>query len=150
MVNRSMSKMKHLLRKLHIGASFNEHNRLGETGPTINPTQPPSSSSLSASAMTRVGSVDSVERTTPVDTVDNSINFNFFEEEYQVQLALAISASDPNSRDDPESVQIKAAEQLSLGYPRATESETLVDFLSLRYGVGYRFFFSLFNFCLCG
>lgn len=134
MVNRSMSKMKHLLRKLHIGASFNEHNRLGETGPTINPTQPPSSSSLSASAMTRVGSVESVERTTPVDTVDNSINFNFFEEEYQVQLALAISASDPNSRDDPESVQIKAAEQLSLGYPRATESETLVDFLSLRYG----------------
>ena len=37
------------------------------------------------------------------------------EEEFQVQLALAISASNLDARDDPENDQIRAATMLSLG-----------------------------------
>lgn len=37
------------------------------------------------------------------------------EEEFQVQLALAISASNSDCRDDPEKDQIRTATMLSLG-----------------------------------
>ncbi|KAI7988840.1 Vacuolar sorting protein 3 [Camellia lanceoleosa] len=50
-----------------------------------------------------------------VESAENSVDFNFFEEGFQVQLALAISVSDPDSREDPETVQIKDAKQISLG-----------------------------------
>ncbi|KAF8393527.1 hypothetical protein HHK36_021771 [Tetracentron sinense] len=137
-----MSKMKHLLRKLHIGGSVNEHQRLGENRPTTSssPSPSPSSSVISSSAgstFTRNRDPDSAERATgtvsvpvPVPatavSVDNSVDFNFFEEEFQVQLALAISASDPDAGEDPESVQIKAAKQLSLGRsPAVTENDSL-------------------------
>lgn len=76
-----------------------------------------------------------VASTTTAD--DGSADFNFFEEEFQVQLALAISASD--DRDDPESKQIKAAKRMSLGCSHAAphDDETLVEFLSLRYWVSF-------------
>lgn len=57
-------------------------------------------------------------------------DFNFFEEEFQVQLALAISVSDPGGGGDAETAQIKAAKQISLG---RSPDETLVDSLSRRY-----------------
>lgn len=47
-----------------------------------------------------------------------------------MQLALAISVSDPEAREDRETAQIKAAKQRSLGCP---PSQTLVEVLSLRY-----------------
>ncbi|XP_057957871.1 probable serine/threonine-protein kinase SIS8 [Malania oleifera] len=124
-----MSRMKHLLRKLHIGGGLNEHHRMAdarpEPVPVSNPSPPlaPSSSSSSSSAP-----LPSPSPTTP--------DFNFFEEEFQVQLALAISASDPSAgREDPETAQIKAAKRISLigCLPPVPESETLVEFLSLRY-----------------
>ncbi|PIA64364.1 hypothetical protein AQUCO_00100088v1 [Aquilegia coerulea] len=163
-----MSKMKHLLRKLHIGGNVNnEHqNRVGggagvETRPPINNNNnnnnnnnssatSPSSSSIPPSSITTTSSSSAnVSRTrlpaapAVVDvatTIDNSnssaVDFNFFEEEFQVQLALAISASDPDGREDPETVQIKAAKQLSLvgcSPSSIVSEESLFEFLSLRY-----------------
>ncbi|XP_042507381.1 probable serine/threonine-protein kinase SIS8 isoform X2 [Macadamia integrifolia] len=153
-----MSKMKHLLRKLHIGGAVNEHQRLGETRPSNSSSSSSSSSSSTwssssssssaavssvssstGSTLTRNRVVDSSERTSggavqAVASSDSSADFSFFEEEYQVQLALAISASDPDGREDPEAVQIKAAKRMSLGCPASVSAdETLVEYLSLRY-----------------
>ncbi|KAK9273449.1 hypothetical protein L1049_018259 [Liquidambar formosana] len=126
-----MSRMKHLLRKLHIG---------GETRSVINPDPSPSTpsplplSSSPSSAMGRIGAVDAAAERTAGIAQESAMDFNFLEEEFQVQLALAISASDPDAREDPESVQIKAAKQMSLGCsPSVADRETLVEFLSLRY-----------------
>ncbi|GMP95066.1 hypothetical protein CsSME_00044263 [Camellia sinensis var. sinensis] len=117
-----MPKMKHLLRKLHIGGGCNNDNHHPSPPQTAEVTPPSSSSSASLeSALTRIGAVESAE---------NSADFNFFEEEFQVQLALAISVSDPDAREDPETAQIKAAKQISLG---CVPSETLAESLSLRY-----------------
>ncbi|CAL5431860.1 unnamed protein product [Camellia sinensis] len=117
-----MPKMKHLLRKLHIGGGCNNDNHHPSPPQTAEVTPPSSSSSASLeSALTRIGAVESAE---------NSVDFNFFEEEFQVQLALAISVSDPDAREDPETAQIKAAKQISLG---CVPSETLAESLSLRY-----------------
>lgn len=132
----TMSKMKHLLRKLHIGGGFNDHNRIPsataatDTRPTQSDSATPSfhsstSSLPSPAAMTRIGAGDSAE--------SSAVDFNFFEEEFQMQLALAISvSSEPPARvaDDAETAQIKAAKERSLG---CSPSESLVEFLSLRY-----------------
>ena len=120
-----MSKMKHLLRKLHIGSDH--HHQIGaDPRPLVDPPTPQpaaAAASSSASALARAGVVDSAE---------NSVDFNFFEEEFQVQLALAISVSDPDAREDRETAQIKAAKQISLG---RSPSETLVDSVALQYWV---------------
>ncbi|KAG9154067.1 hypothetical protein Leryth_000570 [Lithospermum erythrorhizon] len=47
-----------------------------------------------------------------------------------MQMALAMSASDPYSKEDPETAQIKAAKQISLG---VAPSRSPDEFLSLRY-----------------
>ncbi|XP_030490801.2 probable serine/threonine-protein kinase SIS8 isoform X2 [Cannabis sativa] len=153
-----MSKMKHLLRKLHIGGGgINEqqHQRLGETTrPVTTPISNQSSSSASipstsssATMVGRIGVVDSsIGDRTVVDGGSGSgsggggggggecVDFNFLEEEFQVQLALAISASDPDSREDPESAQIDAAKRISLGCSAAvSDNKGRVDILSLHY-----------------
>ena len=142
-----MSRMKHLLRKLHIGGSLNEHQRIPETRPVINPSPSPNQSSpvpaaAPSSALGSVGGGDAVDRAA-VDSQDAAVDFSFLEEEFQVQLALAISASDPDARDDRETAQIKVAKRISLGCsPSTTDTETLVELLSLRYWVSP--FFSIF------
>ncbi|KAM1520303.1 hypothetical protein TB1_022433 [Malus domestica] len=52
------------------------------------------------------------------------VDFNFWDEEFQVQLALAISASDPGSRDNPETAQIDAIKRISLGCSASTVTDT--------------------------
>ncbi|CAL5321232.1 unnamed protein product [Camellia sinensis] len=114
-----MPKMKHLLRKLHIGGGCNNGNHHPSPPQTVEVTPLSSSSSASLElALMRIRVVESAE---------NSVDFNFFEEEFQVQLALAISVSDPDSREDPETVQIKDAKQISSG---CVPSETLTESLS--------------------
>ncbi|CAL5321251.1 unnamed protein product [Camellia sinensis] len=114
-----MPKMKHLQRKLHIGGGCNNGNHHPSPPQTVEVTPPSSSSSASLElALMRIRAVESAE---------NSVDFNFFEEEFQVQLALAISVSDPDSREDPETVQIKDAKQISSG---CVPSETLTKSLS--------------------
>lgn len=91
-------------------------NRFEQSGSTssLSPQTTPASS-----ALPRVPELNS-----------DSADFNYFEEEFQVQLALAISVSDPDSREDPETAQIKAAQEISLG---CSPLENPVEFLSLRY-----------------
>ncbi|CAN6539685.1 unnamed protein product [Malus baccata var. baccata] len=143
-----MSKMKHLLRKLHIGGGLNEHQRLAEarplTSPSANLNLPDSSpaSSTGSSTMGRITAVESVSDPTAGGESGGSgsgggvgVDFNFLEEEFQVQLALAISVSDPDSRDDPETAQIDAAKRISLGCSASSVTDTQAPFemLSLRY-----------------
>ncbi|XP_015884450.3 probable serine/threonine-protein kinase SIS8 [Ziziphus jujuba] len=142
-----MSKMKHLLRKLHIGGGFNDPQRLGDARPVTSPNSnhpDPSTSSTASSlssastssstTMAGIATVESVADRLGGDSSGGGVDFNFLEEEFQVQLAMAISASDPDARDDPESAQIDAAKRISLGCSAAvTDSPALVDFLSLRY-----------------
>ncbi|XP_022732706.1 probable serine/threonine-protein kinase SIS8 isoform X2 [Durio zibethinus] len=134
-----MSRMKHLLRKLHIGGGLNEHQRLAEARPVISPSPSPSpnstnvtgpgtgtttsssSSSVSSGTMGRIGTVESVGGDR---TAGDEVDFNLLEEEFQMQLALAISAS------DPETAQIDAAKRISLA---GTDTNAFVELLSLRY-----------------
>ncbi|KAI3756037.1 hypothetical protein L1987_55849 [Smallanthus sonchifolius] len=135
-----MPKMKHLLRKLHIGGGFNDHNN--RLAATDTPSQPPATaqflSSPSPSPLPTIGAIGEVDSSS-VDNMNmnnnsNSsvVDFNFFEEEFQMQLALAISVSGSAEAREPdaETAQIKAAKQRSLG---CSPSESLVEFLSLRY-----------------
>lgn len=135
-----MSKVKHLLRKLHIGGGFNEHQRLVETRPVLNPSinpslnPSPSASSSGSGTLGRTGAESAVGDRTEGES---GIDYNLLEEEFQVQLALAISASHPDVREEAESVQIDTAKRMSLGCRSAsvTETDALVEFLSLRYWV---------------
>ncbi|XP_065849715.1 probable serine/threonine-protein kinase SIS8 [Euphorbia lathyris] len=132
-----MSKMKHLLRKLHIGGGINDPQRLGETRPVVSPSDSPNPlSSSSSSSNDRIAAVESasVDRFPAVEG-NTGVDFNLLEEEFQVQLALAISVSDPDSRKDPESAQIDAAKRISLGCPVVTVpvNDSVIDSLSLRY-----------------
>lgn len=147
----SMPKMKHLLRKLHIGGGLNEHHRFGDTRPVPSPTPSPTAPASSSSAGSSTSVDATVGRTGTFESVgdrmawdggasDGCVDFNLLEEEFQVQLALAISASDPDGREDPETAQIDAAKRISLGCSApVSDSQALVKFLSLRYWVGREF-----------
>lgn len=148
-----MSKMKHLLRKLHIGGGINEPQRLPDSGSVITPSPTPnlssSSSMLASNTMGTIQENESVADRTDIDGSggicgDTAADFNLLEEEFQMQLALAISASDPDVRKDPETAQIDAAKQMSLGCAASvTDTEALVQFQSLRYWVSSFLFFFL-------
>ncbi|KAI3454139.1 hypothetical protein Pfo_010802 [Paulownia fortunei] len=119
-----MSKVKHFLRKLHIG-DHHHHGRLPalDPSPQTTPSQPLTSSSPSSDLTQTTLSSENES--------SNGSNFNFFEEEFQIQLALAISVSDPGQNCvDPETAQIDAAKQISLG---CSPSQNLAEFMSLRY-----------------
>ncbi|XP_050363468.1 serine/threonine-protein kinase EDR1 isoform X2 [Argentina anserina] len=147
-----MSKMKHLLRKLHIGGGLNEHQRLPETAAAASAPSPvanlnrtassPASSSSGSATMGRIAAaVESMSDRASGDGGGSGgggggVDFNFLEEEFQVQLALAISASDPDSRDDPETAQINAAKRISLGCAATSsraDAQAPFQMLSLRY-----------------
>ena len=105
-------------------------NSTNVTGPV---TTSSSSSSVSSGTMGRIGAVESVGGDR---TAGDEVDFNLLEEEFQMQLALAISAS------DPETAQIDAAKRISLA---GTETNAFVEFLSLRYWVIYSFAFQNFK-----
>ncbi|KAK8660795.1 hypothetical protein V6N13_051704 [Hibiscus sabdariffa] len=123
--------MKHLLRKLHIGGGLNEHQRLAEARRVIAPSPDSNSMNVTGPATTSSSSsssssVDSrtTERIGADRTAGDEVDFNLLEEEFQMQLALAISAS------DPETAQIDAAKRISLA---GTDASAFVELLSLRY-----------------
>ncbi|KAL8522208.1 hypothetical protein ACS0TY_012375 [Phlomoides rotata] len=129
-----MSKMKHLLRKLHIGDHNNQERQppavLDASTQTAPPAQPSTSSSPSPSPSPSPASSELPQTASPGNESSNT-NFNFLEEEFQMQLALAISVSDPGqTRVDSETAQINAVKQISLG---RSPSQSLAEFLSLRY-----------------
>lgn len=127
----AMSKMKHLLRKLHIGGSggddFADHHRVGAVSARSSANVSPTTQPAPVEETTSFAALTSGE-----SAADTSVEFNFFEEEFQMQLALAISVSDPETREDAETAQIKVAKQRSLGF---SCSESVVEFLSVRYWV---------------
>ncbi|KAG8375663.1 hypothetical protein BUALT_Bualt10G0123700 [Buddleja alternifolia] len=125
-----MSKMKHLLRKLHIG-DHNQQVRPPPAGVDPSPQTPPPQQST-PSPMSPLS--DLPQTASPSENENSNSNFNYFEEEFQMQLAMAISVSDPGQTPvDPETAQINAAKQISLG---RSPSQSLAEFLSLRYSSG--------------
>ncbi|KAG9128675.1 hypothetical protein Leryth_018313 [Lithospermum erythrorhizon] len=129
-----MSKMKYLLRKLHIGGGVSDHvhhrpSTSLDPPPTTPPTSVVSPSSASPSSTAPIFDSESGHGVGPSGS-SGMTESNYFEEEFQMQLALAMSVSDPDSKDDLETTQIKAVKQISLG---CAPSQSLVEFLSLRY-----------------
>ncbi|GFQ05389.1 serine/threonine-protein kinase ctr1 [Phtheirospermum japonicum] len=124
-----MSKMKHLLRKLHIG---DHHQGRPPPPASLDPSpQTATSQPSTPSSSSPTQSADLPQTTTSAENESSNSNFNFLEEEFQMQLAMAISASDPGqTRVDSETAQIDAVKQISLG---RSPSQSLAEFLSLRY-----------------
>ncbi|ONK55274.1 uncharacterized protein A4U43_UnF5580 [Asparagus officinalis] len=58
--------------------------------------------------------LDLVTTSATVGTAGTGGDFSLFEEEYQVQLALTLSASDLDEVEDLDSVQMKAKKRMSL------------------------------------
>jgi len=116
-------RMKNIFKKLHIGGNHDPQRSNDNSPPVPSPscaadqsqssgTTPASPSSASASAAASTAAVTPGGGVIPVV---NRQDFFSSEEEFQVQLALAISASNSEFRDDPEKDQIHAATLLSLG-----------------------------------
>ncbi|BAT95001.1 hypothetical protein LR48_Vigan10g094900 [Vigna angularis] len=116
-------RMKNIFKKLHIGGNHDPQRSNDNSPPVPSPScaadhsqssgatpASPSSASATASASTAV-----VSPAGGMSPVVNRQDFFSSEEEFQVQLALAISASNSEFRDDPEKDQIHAATLLSLG-----------------------------------
>ncbi|XP_066329800.1 probable serine/threonine-protein kinase SIS8 [Miscanthus floridulus] len=129
-----MSRMKHLLRKLHLaggpaggaGAAPDHHRprhrRSGHPPPPPPPPgaaavvvaaggpEPPQPAVTPAAAAVSVAPAAEEPRGLGAEAATTRL-----EEDYQVRLALAISASDHAGLVDADSVQIRAAELISLG-----------------------------------
>ncbi|KAJ6803086.1 serine/threonine-protein kinase EDR1-like [Iris pallida] len=109
-----MPRMKHFLKKLHIGGGGADQRM------TVPPPPPESPSGDGSDAAEPIGEgsgplAPAAPSSATSAAGDDDAGFSFFEEEYQVQLAMAISASDPDGLADPDSVQINAAKRMSLG-----------------------------------
>lgn len=131
-----MSKVKHFLRKLHIG-DHHHHARPPALNPS--PRATPSQTLTSTSPPS-----DLPETTISSENESPNGSINFFEEEFQMQLALAISVSDQGQNCvDPETAQINAAKQISLG---CSPSQNLAELLSLRYWVKSSFLIFSYSF----
>ncbi|XP_057831140.1 probable serine/threonine-protein kinase SIS8 isoform X1 [Cryptomeria japonica] len=123
--------MKNILRKLHIGSSVDGGGR------ALDARSPPPGLLPSPSSTTGGRTGASTGTATGTSEEDVLMDYNYFEEEYQVQLALAISASSSNTDsicNDPESLQINAAKRISLGHsPSPSPANTPAEFLAHRY-----------------
>ncbi|CAH2038542.1 unnamed protein product [Thlaspi arvense] len=134
--------MKHIFKKLHRGGN-QDQNRTNDAVPpsdqnriqvAANPQATPSSS---AETLPVSGATSQMISPAPAAATNRS-DYISSEEEYQVQLALAISASNSQSGEDPEKHQIRAATLLSLGShhrmeSRRDSSELLAERLSRQY-----------------
>ena len=114
--------MKHIFKKLHIGSNHESSpNRTSnETSTSASTPPPPCSSDHRASGTGNSPASPPSTSPSPASTVQplafgNRTDYFDSEEDFQVQLALAISASNSELRDDAEKDQIRAATLLSLG-----------------------------------
>ncbi|PUZ74717.1 hypothetical protein GQ55_1G088200 [Panicum hallii var. hallii] len=128
-----MSRMKHLLRKLHLaggapaggaGAAPDHHRprhrRSGHPTPTSTPSPPLVAAAAGAPEPPEpAGATPAAASVAPTAGEPRGLEAEAattrLEEDYQVRLALAISASDHAGLVDADSVQIRAAELISLG-----------------------------------
>ncbi|XVF31208.1 hypothetical protein REPUB_Repub16aG0125900 [Reevesia pubescens] len=129
--------MKHIFKKLHIGSNHEpnrtstndtslspspstscatDHQRTMSGNSPSSPSTPTISSSPATSATVPAPIPSSMSLSTPSSTAmaakNRASDYMLSEEEFQVQLALALSAS---NSEDPEKDQIRAATLLSLG-----------------------------------
>lgn len=144
-------RMKNIFKKLHIGGSNNhDPNRSNDTPPRVpSPTDDAQSSAAAASTLTPSSSSPSATGVAAaasggggLSAMVNRQDFFSSEEEFQVQLALAISASNSEFRggDDPEKDQIHAATMLSLGGNRIDSTRSkddVAEALSRQYWVSF-------------
>lgn len=154
-------RMKNIFKKLHIGSNHDPH-RSNEIPPPVpspsctaahvqssgaSPATPSTSSPSTASVPPPSTSSPSTASVPPAAAAAGNVSApvnrqDFFssEEEFQIQLALAISASNSDFRDDPEKDQIHAATLLSLGGHRneSTRNEDdVAESLSRQYWVSF-------------
>ncbi|GKV48839.1 hypothetical protein SLEP1_g55630 [Rubroshorea leprosula] len=135
--------MKHIFKKLHKGHNH-ESNRTNETPPppplpspscatdhqrTMSGNSPMSPSTSSPSPATVLTSFGNTRAASTV-SASNGTDYMLSEEEFQVQLALAISAS---NSEDPQKDQIHAATLLSLGSTGRDREEVPAEDLSRHY-----------------
>lgn len=139
-------RMKNIFKKLHIGSSHEPH-RSNEIPPPV-PSPSDAAEHLQTSGGSTVTPSTSSPSTAPItpasasgglSAVVNRQDFFSSEEEFQVQLALAISASNSDFRgDDPEKDQIHAATLLSLGGHRIdSNKDDVAETLSRQYWVSF-------------
>ncbi|KAL5212890.1 hypothetical protein ABZP36_023737 [Zizania latifolia] len=141
-----MSRMKHLLRKLHLsgaggggsgGATATpsaEHHRPRHRRSAHPPLPPPGVAAAAAAAeapQPAAAPAPAVPVAVEPRGMGADATMTLLEEEYQVRLALAISASDHAGLVDADSVQIRAAERISLG--GAAGDRGPMEALSARY-----------------
>nr|KYP74421.1 Serine/threonine-protein kinase CTR1 [Cajanus cajan] len=130
-------RMKNIFKKLHIGGNHDPHrsNEVSPPVPSPSCAADHSPSSSSAAPPSPSTSSPSTAVVTPggggggggASPVVNRQDYFSSEEEFQVQLALAISASNSEFRDDPEKDQIHAATLLSLGGHRIDSTRNRDD-----------------------
>ncbi|VAI45568.1 unnamed protein product [Triticum turgidum subsp. durum] len=141
-----MSRMKHLLRKLHLSSAgagtasaggataatpSPDHHRPRQRRSAHSPLPPPVVAAAVADPPLPAPAAAAPEEPTGMGA---ETTMTRLEEEYHVRLALAISASDPAGLVDPDSVQMRAAERISLGGPAAAPGDrTTMEALSARY-----------------
>ncbi|CBI34231.3 unnamed protein product, partial [Vitis vinifera] len=142
--------MKHIFKKLHIGSSSHDPNRSNETLSSATTSSPACASDhRTSSAQSSVSPPSSYPSPTTVSSTaastlptatspaaSNRSDYFLSEEEFQVQLALAISASNSDFRDDSEKDQIRAATLLSLGRHRTDsvrDKDESAESMSRRY-----------------
>nr|ABR45983.1 enhanced disease resistance 1 [Arabidopsis lyrata] len=133
--------MKHIFKKLHRGGNQEQQNRTNDALPSSdqnrNHVAPQATPSSVAETLPVTGATSSMASHSPT-AASNRADYMSSEEEYQVQLALAISASNSQSSEDPEKHQIRAATLLSLGSHQRMDSkrdssEVLAQRLSRQY-----------------
>lgn len=127
--------MKSIFKKFQKGANH-DPNRSNEIPSSSAPEPSPSCGSdhRSAAGVTSPSS-SSPSPPAPTATVDRKDYFSS-EDDYQLQLAMAISASNSEFKDDPDIDQIRAATLLSLGTHRSNpggEEVGAAEALSRRY-----------------
>lgn len=135
--------MRNIFKKLHIGSNHesnrtnetlasttscaNDHNRTSSSSSNAAPPSPSASAATAASSPA------------PVVSSGSRTDYMTSEEEFQVQLAMAISASSSNSEDFSEKDQIRAATLLSLNNRRSDlgrdKADVAAEVLSRQYWV---------------
>ncbi|KAE8678187.1 Serine/threonine-protein kinase EDR1 [Hibiscus syriacus] len=117
-------KMKHIFKKLHIGGGHDPNRpSANETSPSAendnpramseySPASPTSSSPVTTSVVPVSSSMGFSTPSSAVNTTNRASDYMLSEEEFQVQLALAISAS---NSEDTKKDQIRETDFLSLG-----------------------------------
>lgn len=142
--------MKNIFKRFHIGTNHDPNRSSNEVpsssssssplpSPSCGSDHPSAAASASASAVISPPSPSlSPSAAVPPASAPASKDYFTSEEEYQIQLAMAISASNSDFKDDPDIDQIRAATLLSLGTHRshlAGEDVGDAEALSRRYWV---------------